>query len=252
MIMQDLQPCRKQQAASRTPKYVAIRRWLSSRIAAGTFARGEQLPSEHELMAQFGCSRVTVRQALDDLRRVGAIEAQRGRGSFVSRLTAVHNLQRLQSFGEIMAPLGVETRSDVLNVIEKPASREVAAALALDSGETVTRIERLRIAGGAILSFDVSFFPLDVGQRLTKLDLEKEDIFVLLESRLDTELGFADLTIDVVPASDYQAGLIGVKPKEQVLRIRRLTHDSTGRGIDYERIYARLDAMQFRARLGRW
>jgi GntR family transcriptional regulator len=250
--MQDLQICRKPQAASRTPKYVAIRRWLSAQIAGGSFARGEQLPSEHELMACFACSRVTVRQALDDLRRVGVIEARRGKGHFVSRLTAVHDLQRLQSFGEIMAPLGLETRSDVLSAIEKPACREVAAALEIDSSETVTQIERLRIAGGTILSLDVSFFPLDIGRRLTGLDLENEDIFVLMERQLDTELGYADLTIDVVPAADDQARLIGVKPGEQVLRIRRLTHDSTGRGIDYERIYARLDAMQFRARLGRW
>ncbi len=252
MSMSDLQPCQKTVTANRTPKYVAIRRWLSAHIAAGDFARGEQLPSEHELMAQFGCSRVTVRQALDDLRRIGAIESQRGKGYFVSRLTAIHNLQRLQSFGEIMAPFGVETRSDVLDMMEKPANREVADALSLETGETVTRIERLRIAGDTIVSLDVSFFPVDIGRRLTTLDLAKEDVFVLLERQLDTELGFADLTIDVVPASDYQAALIGVKPKEQVLRIRRLTHDSTGRGIDYERIYARLDAMQFRARLGRW
>lgn len=238
--------------ASRTPKYVTIRKWLSCQIAAGTFARGEQLPSEHDLMARFGCSRVTVRQALDDLRSVGTIEAQRGKGYFVSRLTAVHNLQRLQSFGEIMAPLGVETRSDVLDIVEKSASREVAAALDLSPGETVTRIERLRIAGGTIVSLDVSFFPLDIGQRLSKLDLAGQDIFLLIEHQLDTELGFADLTIDVVPASKHHSELLGVRTGEQLLRIRRLTHDATGRGIDYERIYARLDAMQFRARLGRW
>jgi GntR family transcriptional regulator len=250
--MQDLQPCLNAEAPPRTPKYVAIRKWLSRQIAEGAFARGEQLPSEHELMAQFGCSRVTVRQALDDLRRLGTIESHRGKGYFVSRLTAVHNLQRLQSFGEIMAPLGIKTRSDVLDIAEQPAARDIADALDIAAGEPVTRIERLRIAGGTILSLDISFFPVDIGRQLSQLDLANEDIFVLLERRLDTELGFADLTIDVVNATECQARLIGVRPGEQVLRIRRLTHDSTGRGIDYERIYARLDAMQFRARLGRW
>lgn len=230
---------------------MAIRKWLSRQIAAGAYAQGAQLPSEHELMARFAVSRVTVRQALDDLRRRGAIEAQRGKGYFVSRLTAVHDLQRLQSFGEMMAPLGVETRSELVALIEQPASGEVAAALRIAAAAPVTRIERLRIAGGTTISYDVSFFPTDIGQRLAALDLEREDIFLMLERRLCIELGFADLTIDVVPASDRQGRLLAVLAGEPVMRIRRLTHDSTGRGIDYERLYARLDALQFRARLGR-
>jgi GntR family transcriptional regulator len=238
--------------AGRTPKYIAIRDWLSREIAGGTFSRGEQLPSEHELMARFAVSRVTVRQALDDLRQIGVIEARRGKGYFVSRLTAVQNMQRLQSFGEMMAPLGVTTRSDVLSVEEEPASRDVAAALGLATGDPVTRIARLRIAGGTIVSLDVSHFSLEVGRKLARLDLEREDVFVLLEQRLGIELGFADLTIDVTAAPTAEAMLLGVRPGEHILRIKRLTHDAHGRGVDYEHLYARLDAMQFRARLGRW
>jgi GntR family transcriptional regulator len=250
--MQDLKTRAKQPAANRAPKYVMIRKWLSRQIAEGVFARGEQLPSEHELMARFGCSRVTVRQAFDDLRRLGAVESRRGKGYFVSRLTAVHNLQRLQSFGEIMAPLGVETRSDVLSISEQAASRDVAAALDLTIGDPVISIERLRIASGTIMSLDISFFPIDVGSRLSKLDLSHQDVFLLLEQQLETELGFADVTIDVMPASEPHAKLIGVATGDQIMRIRRLTYDSTGRAIDYERIFARLDTIQFHARLGRW
>jgi GntR family transcriptional regulator len=124
--------------------------------------------------------------------------------------------------------------------------------LDLPAGELVTRIVRLRIAGGTVVSLDTSFFPVDVGRQLTKLDLESQDVFLLLEGRLGIELGYADLRIDVVAASEREASLLGVSPAEQVLRIRRLTHDACGRGIDYEWLYARLDAMQFHARLGRW
>jgi GntR family transcriptional regulator len=76
-------------------------------------------------------------------------------------------------------------------------------------------------------------------RRLAKLDLEGQDVFLLIERHLGTELGFADLTIDVVPATKREAELIGARTGEQVLLIRRLTHDSAGRGIDYERIYVR-------------
>jgi GntR family transcriptional regulator len=232
-------------------KYVAIRNWLIDRIAQGEFARGEQLPSEHELAARFGVSRMTTRQALDELRRLGLIESWRGKGYFVSRLTAVHSLERLQSFGEMMAPLAVATRSDVIELVEVAATREVADALRIPAGTEVTRIVRTRLAAGTVVSLDVSFFPPDVGRELARLDLVREDIFLLLERQLGIELGYADLTIDMVPVDERHARHIGAAVGERVIRIRRVTYDNDGRAIDYERLYARLDALRFRVRIPR-
>jgi GntR family transcriptional regulator len=113
--------------AKKMRKYQAVRDWLAERIAQGEYGRGAQLPSEHDLMARFEVSRVTARQALDDLRRLGIVESRRGKGHFVSRLTAVHSLERLQSFGEMMAPLGVATHSNIIELLETPATKEVAA-----------------------------------------------------------------------------------------------------------------------------
>lgn len=236
----------------KAPKYLAIRTWLAEAIARGDFARGAQLPSEHELMAQFAVSRVTARQALEDLRRSGLVESRRGKGHFVSPLTAVHSLERLQSFGEMMAPLGVATRSDVVELLETPATREVATALKLRPGAAVTRIVRRRLAAGTVISLDVSFFPVDIGRKLMRLDLANQDIFLLLERELDVELGYAELTIDMVPVEDRHARHIGAGRGEPVIRIRRVTRDNDGRAIDFERIYARPDALKFRVRIPRW
>lgn len=236
----------------RPAKYLAVRDWLVDRIASGEFGRGEQLPSEHGLMAQFNVSRVTARQALDDLRRLGLVESRRGVGYFVSRLTAVHDLERLQSFGEMMAPLGVATHSKVIELLEVPATKEVAEALGIAPRTTVTRIARSRIAGGTIVSLDISFFPLDVGRGLMCLDLAHKDVFLLLEKELGLELGYADLMIDVVPVEERHAPFLGVTAGDPVIRIRRSTHDNSGRVVDFERIYARQDALQFRVRIPRW
>jgi GntR family transcriptional regulator len=249
--MPALAPGPARQSRKKTPKYLAIRNWLAEGIASGLFARGAQLPSEHELMARFAVSRVTARQALDDLRRAGQVESRRGKGHFVNRLTAVHSLERLQSFGEMMAPLGLATSSRVIELRETPSTKEVAAALRLRSGTPVTRIMRTRHAGGSIISLDVSFFPLDVGRKLMALDLASEDVFLLFERHLGIELGYAELTIDMVPAEARHARLLGAADKSPVIRIRRLTHDNDGRPIDYERIYALPDAVSFRARIPR-
>lgn len=114
------------------------------------------------------------------------------------------------------------------------------------------RIARQRLAGGAAMSLDISYFPLDIGRRLMVLDLRHEDIFHLLEQQLGIDLGYADLSIDIVPAEPAEATYIGVEAGEKVMRIERLTFDENGRPIDFERLYSRLDAITFRLRVPRW
>lgn len=240
------------QGKVRTPKYVIIRDWLTNQILGGRFARGEQLPSEHELMAQFSVSRVTARQALNSLREFGLVESRRGKGYFVRQLTAVQQLERLEGFGEMMAPLGVETSSDVVELLEIPATeKSLIDALRVKQGEPVTRIARLRLAGGVAMSLDISYFPVEIGRKLACLDLTRTDVFSLLEDRLDMELSYADLKIDVVPADERHATFLGVEPREPIIRICRLTHDVNGTPIDFEYLYSRIETLRFTARITR-
>jgi GntR family transcriptional regulator len=236
----------------RPSKYLAIRDWIAARIASGAYQSGSQLPSEHEIMAQFEVSRVTARQALDDLRRLGLVFSLQGKGYFVRHLKAVLDLLRLQSFGEMMAPLGLPTSSKVLSIEGMPAAKDVAEALQLSPGDPVIQIKRMRLAGGSVVSIDVSYFRVEIGRKLRELDLESHDVFTLLEKQLDTELGFADLAIETVPADASLAPLLTASQGDVILRISRLTHDDRGHPVDFEYLFARLDTFQFRVRSARW
>ena len=69
---------------SHVPKYAQIADIFRQRIARGIWAQGLRLPANEELAAEFGVSRVTIRQAVDLLARDGIIEAQQGRGTFIT------------------------------------------------------------------------------------------------------------------------------------------------------------------------
>jgi len=236
----------------RTPKYGAIGNALRERILTGHYARGVQLPSESALQAEFKVSRVTVRLALDMLRAAGLIDSRQGKGYFVRPVRALHDLGRLQGFGEMMASVGVEAHSVVLDVVEGPASPEVQKALRLDRNQSVVAIRRVRVGGGNPLSYDVSYFPIDIGRRLADLDLARADIFVLIERTLGIDLGFADLTLDVASADGAVAQHLRVRPGDPLVRIKRLTHDTKRRPIDFEYLYGRPDSFQFTVRVPRW
>ena len=94
------------QPESPTPLYAQIKDILRARILDGTYQPHQQMPSESEMMAAFGVSRITVRQALTDLQKEGLIFKMHGKGTFVSKPKAFQNLRRLQGFGEAMGRIG--------------------------------------------------------------------------------------------------------------------------------------------------
>jgi DNA-binding GntR family transcriptional regulator len=55
---------------------------LTDRIESGEIGVGDRLPSEADLVAEFGVSRTTARRALDELRRQGLVRWEPGRGRF--------------------------------------------------------------------------------------------------------------------------------------------------------------------------
>src|SRR5688572_22827999 len=65
------------------PRHLQIQRVLRGRIESGEWAGDHPIPTEMELLAEFGVSRTTIREALGVLTRDGLIARHRGRGSFV-------------------------------------------------------------------------------------------------------------------------------------------------------------------------
>jgi GntR family histidine utilization transcriptional repressor len=61
-----------------------IRRDVQKRILSGEWRPGHRIPYEHELMADYGCARMTVNRALSALVQAGLIERRKRAGSFVS------------------------------------------------------------------------------------------------------------------------------------------------------------------------
>jgi GntR family transcriptional repressor for pyruvate dehydrogenase complex len=64
---------------------IAVSRHVLTRIESGQLRPGDQLPTERELVGQFGGARGAIRKALGDLETEGWIGREVGRGTFVKR-----------------------------------------------------------------------------------------------------------------------------------------------------------------------
>jgi GntR family transcriptional regulator len=232
------------------PRHAQIRETIRRRVLDGTYAPHSQMPSESQMMAAFDVSRITIRQALGDLQKEGLIFKVAGKGSFVAKPKAFQNLSRLQGFGEAMGPSGYETFSQVLSLKQVGASEQVARRLLVEIEQPVFEIQRLRYLNREPISVDVSYFPLAIGERLAQEDLATRDIFVILENDLGHALTHADVQIEAISADETLARQLRTAEGSPLLRIERLTHAGE-QPIDFEYLYYRGDAFQYRLRIDR-
>ena len=86
-----------------TPKHRQVYRALEREIQAGRWKDGDRLPSEADLVRQFGASRITVGRAVRDLQRAGLVERRAGSGTFVRPQT---RRRAALSFGLLIPDLG--------------------------------------------------------------------------------------------------------------------------------------------------
>ncbi|MCP1649629.1 GntR family transcriptional regulator [Pseudomonas nitroreducens] len=236
---------------SPVPLYSQLKEILRTRILDGTYPPLSRMPSEAELGKAFEVSRITVRQALGDLQKEGLIFKIHGKGTFVAKPKAFQNVSTLQGLGESMTQRGYEVINRLRSFKSVPANAQVAARLQVAEGENVVQIKRARLVNRELVSLEITWLPEAVGKRLEKADLVSRDIFLILENDCALPLGHADLAIDAILADAELARALEVEEGSPVMRIERLTHTADGAPLDYEHLYYRGDAFQYRLRIDR-
>ncbi len=234
-----------------TPLHTQIQQALRARILEGRYAPMSRMPSESELGASFGVSRITVRQALGDLQKEGLIFTLQGKGSFVAKPKAFQNVTHLTGLAESLSAMGYEVLNQLQALRFPRADPLVAARLGLPAKSRVCQIRRVRLLNRAPVSLELTYVPEALGRQLERADLVTRDIFLILENDCGIALGHADLKIDATLADAELAEALHLDEGAPVLRIERLTHDTAGRPIDFEYLYYRADAFQYRLRAQR-
>ncbi|WP_342131389.1 histidine utilization repressor [Hydrogenophaga sp. OTU3427] len=117
--------------------YQQIKDFISRKIQDGSLRAGDRLPSEHELVARFGMSRMTVNRALRELVEQGRIVRVAGVGSFVAEQKPQSTLLQIANLASEIRERGHDYRCDMLTVERVAASLEIAAALDVRTGESV-------------------------------------------------------------------------------------------------------------------
>jgi GntR family transcriptional regulator len=233
------------------PLYAQIASTLASDIAAGTLVPGARIPSEESLIERFGVSRTTVRKAVEGLVARRLVEIRRGKGTFVTEPKIRQDLTELSGFVEDMVAIGRTPTARLLDKGPVAANKRAAHHLGVPPGTQIYRIERVRLADGVAMSFDETYLPLEIGEKIASNDLESQPIFALLEGKYDLPLIEAEYQLEAVTADERVADALGVVVGSAIFLIERTSYTEGRRPIDYEKLYYRGDRIKFVTRLSR-
>jgi GntR family histidine utilization transcriptional repressor len=126
-----------------------IRADLESAIRSGTWQPGARIPTEHALMAQYGCARMTVHKVLASLAERGLIVRRRRAGSFVAPPPAEHAILTIADFAAEAAQSGRAYRHEILSLTQPPGADPVVAVTCrhfFDHLPVALEIRSIRIA----------------------------------------------------------------------------------------------------------
>lgn len=215
---------------SGSPSYLRIARELRARVKRGAYPETERMPSEAEFGAEFGVSRITIRQALALLERERLVVRERGRGTF-ARNRLVRDLVPLYSFTADMRRAGKVPRSVMMASGEFAADGDEIERLELDeAGARVYRLVRLRLADEEPVLIERTSLPAVLVPGFSLADPETDSLYATLSERYGLSPAVGTETYEAVILMPEEARILGAEgsgpwPGMAVTRIAKTADD---------------------------
>jgi GntR family transcriptional regulator len=233
------------------PLYYQLSEILLNQITGGSLKAGDTILTERELIEMYGVSRMTVRNAVEELVKRGYVRREQGKGTFVASPGVQRGVARLTSFSEEIAAQGMKPGSRLLALRREPATGRVARELQVESGAVIWFVERLRLADDEPLAINLSHLRLPVGVTLTESELQKEVSLWTLLARKGVTMAHADKTIEAIVADEWASGLLEVRKKSPLLLVEGVVYAGDGTPIEFHQIIGRADRYKYHLQVAR-
>jgi GntR family transcriptional regulator, N-acetylglucosamine utilization regulator len=244
--MTELKQLFKISRQDKAPLYDLIEQNLRELILHDQLHMGEAVPSEWELAELYGVSRLTVRNALDNLTRQGWLIKRQGVGTFVAHPKVTEITPSKLSFTEQMRAIGRKPSSRLISIQVMPADTEVASQLKLELDEPVVEIVRLRLADDEPILLETSYlskkrFPL----LENATELTSSSLYEWLVTHYQTSVAMMDQTLEPALLSETQAKQLETQPGTPAMFSKVLAYSTAGDPIEYSWSVTRGDQCRF-------
>jgi GntR family transcriptional regulator len=230
------------------PIYHQIARVLRSRIFHGLYPPGSSIPSENELAAEFGVARLTLRQAILELRKEGALVSRRGSGTYVPPGLRLVRPVRFNGYLEdfILQSLTLVTKVGSIRTVVAPA--EVRRAYGLKRDAKVVRFERTRFDDGEPVQYNVNYLLPQIARRLPLTQLDTGSLSEMMSRELEIDTTSAKQSFTAVAANADSARALKLHPGAPLLFVETIGYSGT-KVVNFTHIHYRPEHVFFTATL---
>jgi GntR family transcriptional regulator len=231
------------------PLYERVRQSIAQTLTDGTLSPGDKLPSESRLAEEFGVNRLTVRRAIEELARAGAVESRQGSGTFVSpriiRLPLSQQLSTDSLVSRLTSQIAEQglTYEDILLRAVKLKSSHLNTTLELPLGP-LWRVDNALVVNGATWMWSSSWFP----RELLEDPAGNWDQVTGLYGQLNAALGEPRpvwRAISADAATIVDAEILGIRASSPVLVRDGLTAGENGEPMLRVSRRARMDRVSY-------
>ena len=219
------------------PLYTQLTEIIKERIKFGIYPVKSKLPSEREICEEFGVSRTTVRQTLQQLRQEGYLDVQAARGAFVQAPRQdISVVVSINGFSNDLKKSGKQPGSKLLGleVISDPDG-DLIEEMSLKPGDELIKIERLRLANDVPLAIHTAWLNHRLCPQILQYNLNETSLFSLLREVYHLKISKASQTIYASLADSRERSLLSLPEPSAVLQESRQTYLDTGEIIEYSR-----------------
>lgn len=236
------------EAGDDRPAHVRIEEWLEGLINSGALSLDDRLPSEVDMAAALGVSRMTLRQSLNMLESKGLLVRKRGRwgGSFVTRPRIDYNLSGLPGFTEQMRRSNALAGARVIEAATVNPAPEVRQALQLGRREKVHRVVRVRSANQEPVALEVNSYPAGLFPDLLTRSMTGS-LYAVLRGLGHAPFSATEVLEPVIATSEY-ANLLWTAEGSPLMLVQRTAYDIEGRPVEHSFDYFRPDRMRITLR----
>ena len=201
--------------------YARVKKHLRDGLAAGRWTPGELMPSEAELVAEFGVSRMTVNRALRELQAEGLVDRSQGVGTFAAQLSRLSSTLTIRDLHEEIEARGHRHHAEVHLKREEKAPRELAGRLGLAPGAPVFHSLIVHHDNGVPLQCEDRYVNPACAPGYLQVDFtQTTPTHYLLEV---APLWEAQYAIEASAPTAKEARLLGIEPADPCLVVVRRT-----------------------------
>ena len=230
------------------PLYHQLEVILKERINNGEFKNGDIFPCERELIDEYGVSRITVRQALSNLRSSGSVEAHPGIGTVVVKDKIDEKLSSVKSFSEEMKEHGmIMTTKESKCSLSVPPS-EISDELGLERGEKCFVLERVRCADSLPVVYSITYISKEWDLKCQE-GLYDKSLYEYLGREKNIVITGAKDTFEAVAGDKEISRLLGVKASSPLLKRTRISYVKDREIFEYTLCWYRADKYKYTVEL---